>query len=121
MLKATLTPGDLSNWVRRSTAYWETSSLTRSLQRVASILGNLRDFTRGRLGVAVPVSRSTANMGTIFQQALDDPQVRARDMVVEVTLATGETVRLPGNPIKLSGAEPHAFSRPPALGAARDG
>ena len=51
-----------------------------------------------------------------FQQALDDPQVRARDMVVEVTLATGETVRLPGNPIKLSGAEPHAFSRPPALG-----
>jgi signal transduction histidine kinase len=46
--------------------------LTRSLQRVASILGNLQDFTRGRLGVPVPVIPAKANMGAIFQQALDE-------------------------------------------------
>jgi crotonobetainyl-CoA:carnitine CoA-transferase CaiB-like acyl-CoA transferase len=52
-----------------------------------------------------------------FEQALNDPQVRSRDMVVEVALPSGERVRMPGNPIKLSGAAPdRAFGCPPALG-----
>lgn len=52
-----------------------------------------------------------------FAQALNDPQVRSRDMVVEVALPSGERVRMPGNPIKLSGAAPDpTFSAPPALG-----
>ncbi len=51
-----------------------------------------------------------------FAQALGDSQVQARDMVMPVTLKTGETVRMPGNPIKLSGAQPKAFTCPPALG-----
>jgi crotonobetainyl-CoA:carnitine CoA-transferase CaiB-like acyl-CoA transferase len=51
-----------------------------------------------------------------FEQALGDSQVRARDMVVEVTLASGKKVRMPGNPVKLSGAEPAGFTRPPTLG-----
>jgi crotonobetainyl-CoA:carnitine CoA-transferase CaiB-like acyl-CoA transferase len=43
--------------------------------------------------------------------------VLARDMVVEVALKTGERVRMPGNPIKLSAADPKAtFTCPPALG-----
>jgi crotonobetainyl-CoA:carnitine CoA-transferase CaiB-like acyl-CoA transferase len=52
-----------------------------------------------------------------FQQALDDVQVRARDMVVEVPLHTGETVQMPGVPIKLS-EEPgrKTFARPPQVG-----
>ncbi|MES2186145.1 MAG: CoA transferase [Pseudomonadota bacterium] len=52
-----------------------------------------------------------------FAQALSDPQVLARDMVVEVPLANGQQVRMPGNPVKLSGTPRRAYSTPPALGA----
>jgi crotonobetainyl-CoA:carnitine CoA-transferase CaiB-like acyl-CoA transferase len=51
-----------------------------------------------------------------FAQALDDSQVRARDMVVDVKLHTGETIPMPGNPVKLSAAQPHEFTAPPLLG-----
>jgi len=51
-----------------------------------------------------------------FAQALTDPQVVARDMVVEVQLKSGVAVRMPGNPMKFSGAGPESFTSPPALG-----
>lgn len=51
-----------------------------------------------------------------FAQALGDTQVNARQMVVDVALASGKTVRMPGNPMKLSGSQPQQYSRPPALG-----
>lgn len=51
-----------------------------------------------------------------FAQALADPQVLARDMVVTVPLPSGEAMRMPGNPVKLSGAQPKAFTPPPRLG-----
>ena len=51
-----------------------------------------------------------------FEHALNDPQVRARDMVVDVALRQGGTVSMPGNPIKLSDAGPDSYSPPPALG-----
>jgi len=51
-----------------------------------------------------------------FGQALQDSQVRARDMVVDVQLHNGETVQMPGNPIKLSAAQPRSYTRPPQLG-----
>lgn len=51
-----------------------------------------------------------------FAQALADPQVLARDMVVPVALASGETVRMPGNPVKLA-RDHQAYTAPPALGA----
>ena len=49
-------------------------------------------------------------------QALGDAQVLARGMVVEVPLKTGDTVRMPGNPIKLSAAPRAAYTCPPSLG-----
>ena len=52
-----------------------------------------------------------------FAQALSDPQVVARDMVVEVPLADGGQVRMPGNPVKLSGTPQRPYTTPPALGA----
>lgn len=55
-----------------------------------------------------------------FAQALGDTQVQARDMVVPVQLKTGETVRMPGNPVKLSAARPAAYTCPPALGQDTD-
>jgi len=51
-----------------------------------------------------------------FAQALSDPQVLARDMVVEVPLPSGGAVRMPGNPIKLSDAGPADYAAPPRLG-----
>lgn len=52
-----------------------------------------------------------------FAQALSDPQVVARDMVVEVTMPDGERLSMPGNPVKLSAAKRKTFTAPPALGA----
>jgi crotonobetainyl-CoA:carnitine CoA-transferase CaiB-like acyl-CoA transferase len=52
-----------------------------------------------------------------FEQALNDPQVQAREMVVDVPLADGGLVRMPGNPIKLSAAKQHTFTAPPELGS----
>ena len=51
-----------------------------------------------------------------FEHALADPQVRARDMVVDVPLRSGGVVSMPGNPIKLSDFGPAFYSPPPELG-----
>ena len=40
--------------------------------------------------------------------------------MVEVALPTGETVRMPGNPIKLSETNVETYSPPPRLGADTD-
>jgi len=54
-----------------------------------------------------------------FAHALADPQVRGRDMVVEVSLPGGEPVPMPGNPVKLSASE-DAYAPPPGLGQHTD-
>lgn len=52
-----------------------------------------------------------------FAQALADPQVLARDMVVSTRLATGEEVRMPGVPMKFSdSANATRFDTPPGVG-----
>lgn len=50
-----------------------------------------------------------------FGHALSDPQALARQMVVEVPLDGGGSVRQPGNPVKL-GDDDTTFRAPPALG-----
>ncbi len=55
-----------------------------------------------------------------FAQALADPQIVARNMVVDVTLRSGETIRMPGNPVKLSAVAETPFSAPPRLGEHTD-
>ncbi len=51
-----------------------------------------------------------------FEQALADPQVLARDMVVEVPLPGGERVKMPGMPMKFSACEAPSYGVPPTLG-----
>ncbi|MET3497800.1 CaiB/BaiF CoA transferase family protein [Variovorax boronicumulans] len=51
-----------------------------------------------------------------FEQATNDPQVLARDMVVEVALRQGGTVRMPGVPMKFSDTSSTSFTSPPLLG-----
>jgi crotonobetainyl-CoA:carnitine CoA-transferase CaiB-like acyl-CoA transferase len=52
-----------------------------------------------------------------LRQAMDDPQVRHRNMIVEVTHASGVAVEVPGNPIKLSEDACDTFTSPPLVGA----
>lgn len=51
-----------------------------------------------------------------FSDAFSDPQALARNMVVEVPLASGEKVRQPGNPVKLSDTGDDSYTPPPSLG-----
>ncbi len=53
-------------------------------------------------------------------KALSDPQILARDMVVETTHRSGEKMKLIGSPIKMSQAGKEIFSPPPALGEHTD-
>lgn len=55
-----------------------------------------------------------------FAQALADPQIRARDMVVEVPLPGGERVSMPGVPMKFSAGGTPSFNEPPLLGRDTD-
>lgn len=76
------------------------------------LLTNSTEFWLAKLESArIPCARVNN-----FKQALSDPQILARDMVVNVTLQSGETVRMPGNPIKSSDSPPTVFSPPPLLG-----
>ena len=50
-------------------------------------------------------------------QALSDPQVRYRNMVIKLEHPDGGTAEVPGNPIKLSDVETETFTSPPLLGA----
>jgi CoA:oxalate CoA-transferase len=52
--------------------------------------------------------------------ALSDPQILARNMVVETRHRTGEKMKLLGNPIKMSQAEERGFTPPPGLGENTD-
>jgi crotonobetainyl-CoA:carnitine CoA-transferase CaiB-like acyl-CoA transferase len=55
-----------------------------------------------------------------FSQALSDPQVLHRNMVVELRHPDGRSTKGPGNPIKLSRTNEESFSAAPLLGADTD-
>ena len=51
-----------------------------------------------------------------LEQAINDEQVQYRNMLVEVAHPEGGSVKVPGNPIKLSSVENEEYSSPPLLG-----
>ncbi|MEX0827433.1 MAG: CaiB/BaiF CoA-transferase family protein [Haliea sp.] len=55
-----------------------------------------------------------------FEQALSDPQVLHRNMVVEIAHPNGKKTKAPGNPIKLSRTNEDSFSPAPLLGQHTD-
>lgn len=55
-----------------------------------------------------------------FSQALSDPQVLHRNMVVDLHHPDGSSTRGPGNPIKLSRTSEESFSAAPLLGSDTD-
>ena len=50
-----------------------------------------------------------------FEHALVEPQVLARDMVVDVPMPDGARMRMPGNPVKIGDDKPD-FTAPPRVG-----
>jgi crotonobetainyl-CoA:carnitine CoA-transferase CaiB-like acyl-CoA transferase len=55
-----------------------------------------------------------------FSQALSDPQVQHRNMVIELRHPSGASTRGPGNPIKLSRTGEETFTPAPLLGEHTD-
>ena len=51
-----------------------------------------------------------------LDEAVQDPQVRSRGMIVEVEHPEGGSYEATGNPFKLSGAGEERFTPPPTLG-----
>ncbi|HSG90364.1 MAG TPA: CoA transferase [Pseudomonadales bacterium] len=51
-----------------------------------------------------------------LRQAMDEPQVRHRNMVIDLEHPTAGHAEVPGNPIKLSADAEEAFTPPPLLG-----
>jgi crotonobetainyl-CoA:carnitine CoA-transferase CaiB-like acyl-CoA transferase len=78
----------------------------------AELVGNSAEYWLDRLrGARIPCAPVNN-----FEQALNDSQIRARDMVVNVQLQNGETVQMPGNPVKIGGMSDITFEPPPMLG-----
>jgi len=50
-----------------------------------------------------------------FEQAFNEPQVQARNMIREIELDSGKIIKMPGNPVKLSGHDSDEMKRPPNL------
>ena len=55
-----------------------------------------------------------------FKGALNDVQIRARNMVVSVEHPEGGSVQMPGNPVKMSKGGKETFKPPPVLGQQTD-
>ena len=51
-----------------------------------------------------------------FSQALGDPHLAARDMIIEINHPEGGSTHAPGNPIKLSQDTEQTYTPPPLLG-----
>ena len=55
-----------------------------------------------------------------FSQALSDPQVLHRNMVIDLEHPNGKSTRGPGNPVKLSRTAEESFSPAPEVGQHTD-
>jgi crotonobetainyl-CoA:carnitine CoA-transferase CaiB-like acyl-CoA transferase len=53
-------------------------------------------------------------------ETVSDEHVLSRNMIVELALSGGGTVRVPGNPIKLSDTYDDVYTSPPAVGEHTD-
>jgi crotonobetainyl-CoA:carnitine CoA-transferase CaiB-like acyl-CoA transferase len=94
---------------------WEDREMiNRRLDEVLS--GNTSEYWLGKLEEkripCAPVNR--------FSQALNDEQVRHRNMVIDLKHPNGKSTQGPGNPIKLSRTGRESFSAAPGVGQDTD-
>jgi formyl-CoA transferase len=84
--------------------------------RISDLFRNRRvdDLLRVLTAAGVPCGRVRT-----IEQVLADPQLAARNMLLEVP-AGGATIKVPGNPVKLSNTPDLPVAPPPALGEHTD-
>jgi crotonobetainyl-CoA:carnitine CoA-transferase CaiB-like acyl-CoA transferase len=88
--------------------------ITRRLNEILST--NTQSYWLERLQAARVPCSPVYNVA----QAVRDPQVLARNMIVDVQHPLGGTARIPGNPVKLSDTSDESFTPPPLLGQHTD-
>lgn len=66
-----------------------TARIVSSARRMNQMVGDLLDFTRGRLGTGIPVTRGAMDLGTVVRQAVAETTDAHPDSVVQFT-ATGD-------------------------------
>ena len=86
-------------------------------ERITNVLANHEaDYWLERLeATRIPCARVNN-----VAQAMTDPQITARNMVVELQHPVEGSAHVPGNPIKLSDTDGDTYSPPPLLGAHND-
>jgi signal transduction histidine kinase len=77
-----------------------TSRIAHSARRMNQMVGDLLDFTRGRLGSGVPIARQDMNMETVVRQAIEEIRLAQPESVLKFR-ATGQ-LRGSWDPARLS-------------------
>lgn len=96
---------------RQQPGRWQNrEQITRRLSQIFQT--NSQAYWINRLSAAQIPCAPVNNLA----QALSDPQVLARNMVIEIEHTEGGTYRVPGNPIKLSEMSDNHFCSAPTLG-----
>ena len=62
-----------------------TTRIARSARRMSQMVGDLLDFTRGRLGSGVPITRADEDLGAIVRQSVEEMTVVHPECVVQFT------------------------------------
>lgn len=114
---------DLPDSVRADVDYLRQEKLLQRIARLndrepinAALANVLKQRTRDEWltdlsAAGIPVAPVNGVADTVH-----DPHVLARDMIVDIPHPDGGSFKAPGNPIKLSAADPDTFGPPPLLG-----
>ena len=62
-----------------------TTRINRSARRMNQMVGDLLDFTRGRLGSGIPLTRAEMDLATVVRQAVDEVAVAHPESVIQFT------------------------------------
>jgi signal transduction histidine kinase len=63
--------------------------ILRSAKRMNQMVGDLLDFTRGRLGSGIPITRAPTDLAIVARQAIDEIQIAHPDSQIQFT-ASGD-------------------------------
>ena len=97
-------------YLKQSGRYPDREFIDRVIQE--ELLTNTAEYWLAKLRAA----RIPCGPVNDFKHALEDPQILARRMVVDVPLHGGDVIQVPGNPIKLSDVGEENYGTPPRLG-----
>ena len=114
---------DLPDSVRADIRFLQQEKLLKRLVRLqerepvnAAIANILRQRSRDEWLVDLSAAGIPVAPVNGVADTVNDPHVMAREMIVDIPHPAGGSFKAPGNPIKMSAADPDTFSAPPVLG-----